>query len=90
MYWLNAFVHWLNVFGLVLNTIAAVVILVYPPQVTRYTAKGEGVFTLVGNVTEEGRRIGRLQQWMSRAGLVLLAVGFFCQLIAAIGDAVEA
>jgi hypothetical protein len=75
---------------LVLNTIAAVVMLIYPPQVRRYTAKGEGVFTLIGNATDEGRRIGHLQQWMSRAGLALLAAGFFCQLIAAISDAVLA
>jgi hypothetical protein len=84
--------HWLNVVGLVLNTLAAVVMLIYPPQVSvrLHTPKGEAVFTLTGNATEEGRRIGRLQQWMSRAGLALLVAGFLCQLIAAIGDAVLA
>jgi hypothetical protein len=61
--------YWLNIFGLVLNTIAAVLMSYFPPEAQRYTAEGAAV---------------TFKQRMAKAGPQLLIAGFACQLIAAI------
>jgi hypothetical protein len=62
--------HWLNLVGLVLNTIAAALMFYFPPAVQRYTAEGEAALTF--------------KQRMTKVGPQLLIAGFACQLIAAI------
>jgi hypothetical protein len=74
---------WLNVIGLGTNFVAAVLMCFYPPRVAQFTAKGEGFVTFVSGATEEGKRKGVRQQYLSRSAIGLLGLGFFLQLIAA-------
>ena len=74
---------WLNVAGLGLTTVAAMLMYFFPPAVISYTAKGEGAVTFVGNPSEEGKRIGIRQRRYSKAAILLLAIGFALQLVSA-------
>ena len=62
--------HWLNLVGLVLNTIAAVLMVYFPPAVQRLTNEGEAKIPF--------------KQKMAKIGPQLLLAGFGCQLIAAL------
>lgn len=75
---------WLNVVGLSVSTVAAIVIYYYPPRVQLFTKKGEPVFTWVANPTPQGVSRGALQSRLSRLSPILLALGFILQLVATI------
>jgi hypothetical protein len=73
----------LNVIGLVLATIAAVLMSFFPPRVRLYTEKGESFTQWTSDAKEEKRSLGMWQARLSKSGPVLLVVGFVLQLIAA-------
>jgi hypothetical protein len=76
--------QWLNVFGLVLNTAAAVLMFYFPPTVQHYTTEGAAEVIWRGKVSEKRRALGPWRRRMSRAGPQFLIAGFSCQLISAI------
>jgi hypothetical protein len=75
---------WLNVAGLVLNTLAAALMFFFPPMIGQYTEKGEGVVTWVSSATEEGKRKGVRQRRWSKTALIVLGLGFSLQLMSAL------
>jgi hypothetical protein len=75
--------RWLNIVGLVLNVIAAILLAFWPPRVQIYTEKGESPINFVGSPTFEGKRKATRQTWLFRLGPCFLGTGFFLQLIAA-------
>lgn len=74
----------LNVAGLFLSTLGAVLMFFFPPIATQLTDKGEPLVPWVGAATPNGRRKARLQWWLSRGSVLLLLGGFLLQLGAAI------
>lgn len=80
--WLATVAPHLNVAGLVLTTVAAVLLALYPPRVAQYTQKGERVVqvvTWVSTAQDVTLLRGRVQLWLSRLGPWILALGFVCQ-----------
>ena len=74
----------LNVIGLFIGLVAAILMYYCPPRVTQYTENGEPPINFVGNATGEGKRRGTWQLRLSRVAPCLLAVAFLLQLIAAL------
>ena len=75
----------LNVLGLVLTTVAAVLMYYYPPRnITQYTNEGEAQVQWVATATPQGRAKASRQARLSRAAPFLLAAGFVLQLVAAL------
>ena len=72
----------LNVTGLLIGLLAAVLMFYYPPRIMLYTEKGEAIITWTSNVTDEGKRQGKRQLWWSKAAPWFLALSFLLQLIA--------
>jgi hypothetical protein len=48
----------LNVIGLFIGLVAAILMYYFPPRVTLYTENGEPPINFVGNATGEGKRRG--------------------------------
>lgn len=74
----------MNVVGLFISTVAAVLMYYFPPRGVLYSETGEPVVTWVGDPTEEGMAKGRWQARISRLSPCLLALGFSLQLLAAL------
>ena len=74
----------LNLTGLFIGLVAAVLMYYFPPHVTLYTKEGAGHITLTNNITDDGKRKGKIQSYCSTAAPWLLALSFFLQLIAAL------
>lgn len=72
----------LNVAGLFFGLLAAILMYYFPPRVLLYTEKGEPEITWTGNATDEGKRRGKHQLWLSKAAPCFLATAFLLQLIA--------
>jgi hypothetical protein len=79
---MRTIVLFLNIGGLVIGLVAAILMARYPPRVLQITEKGEAPIAFVANPTEEGKRRGTRQQRLSEAAPWLLAVAFGLQLIA--------
>jgi hypothetical protein len=75
--------HWLNIFGLVLSTVAAFLMGWYPPRVLQYTEEGSGTITFTSQPTAKGKALGKRQAFFSKAAPWLLGIGFALQLAAA-------
>jgi len=73
----------LNVTGLFIGLVAAVLMYYFPARITLYTENGEPHITWISNTTDEGKRRGKQQMWLSKAAPWLLATSFLLQLIAA-------
>ena len=65
---------WLNVSGLVIGTIAAVLMFYFPPRLEIYTPEGARDFNWTTEPTEEGRRIAQRQAFWAKAAPVLLVL----------------
>lgn len=74
----------LNVAGLFIGLVAAILMYYFPPRVILYTEKGEPHVTWTSNATDEGKRRGKHQSRLSKAAPCLLAIAFILQLIAAL------
>lgn len=73
----------LNVAGLIVSTVAAVLMYYFPPRVQLVTEKGEPVVTWTSNARPEKQSLGKWQARLSKVGPAMLAVGFLMQLTAA-------
>ncbi len=71
----------LSAAGLLIGLVAAILMACYPPRVMQYTEKGEGHLALVVEATEEGKRWGKRQWWLSKVAPWLLALAFLLQFI---------
>jgi hypothetical protein len=49
------FAWWLNIAGLVVGMIAALLMFYFPPRIQAYTEKGEGDITFLSGPTEAGK-----------------------------------
>jgi hypothetical protein len=74
----------MNVLGLCIGVIAAVLMYYFPPRVIAYTENGAQVFTWTNEPTPEGKQHAAWQTRVSRAAPWLLALGFVLQLLAAL------
>ncbi len=72
----------LNLLGLILNAIGAVLLIFFPPIVRTYTKDGAPVVGWKGNPSARGQKLWLAQALLSRGGLVLLALGFCVQIYA--------
>jgi len=72
--------HITAVLGLLLGFVAAVLMYYFPARVIQFTGKGEGQITWVNNPTDEGKRKGRTQIFLSKTAPWLLAAAFLLQL----------
>lgn len=75
-----AIAAYLNVLGLLLTTVAALVMWAFPPRMRYYTDKGEPVVTWTDVAYPSQVIKGRFQARLSKVGPVLLACGFALQL----------
>jgi hypothetical protein len=73
----------LNVAGLSIATLAAVLMGFYPPRARMFGAKGEEYGQWVNNPNPKNVGRGKRQIFLSQSGPWLLAAGFLLQLIAA-------
>ena len=72
--------HSLNVAGLLIGFLAALLMAVFPPRVRQYTAQGAPIWSFTG---EPSRKLwGRFQCGISIAAPLLLGLAFLLQLIA--------
>ena len=76
-------VSFLNISGLLVGFVAAVLMYYFPPRITVYTEEGAPHVFWIGEATEEGRRKGKHQRGLSKAAPLLLATAFLLQLMAA-------
>jgi hypothetical protein len=67
--------------GLLIGVVAAILMACYPPRIRQYTEKGEGAVSFVANATEEGKRWGKRQQWLSAVAPRLLGLAFLIQFV---------
>ena len=72
----------LNVVGLFVGVVAACLMYYFPPRVTLYTEKGEPHVTWLSKETDEGKRRGKYQKWLSKAAPWILAASFLLQMVA--------
>jgi hypothetical protein len=70
----------LNVIGLVVGIIAALLMFFYPWRGVSYTAKGEAEVKWLANGAEKNIARGKTQIFLSKAAPWLLALGFMLQL----------
>jgi hypothetical protein len=77
------FAWWLNIAGLVVGMIAALLMFYFPPRIQAYTEKGEGSITFVSIPTEAGKRRGKRQVFLAKAAPIVLGLSFALQLFAA-------
>jgi hypothetical protein len=73
----------LNIGGLFFGALAAGLMYYFPPRLQVYTETGESVVTWTGAQTEKGKRLGKRQAVLAKAGPVLLGFAFFLQFVAA-------
>jgi len=73
----------LNVFGLIISTIAAAIMFYYPPRGRAFTEEGAEIGSFVNNPKPEYAALGKKQIIFGKVGPGLLGVGFFLQLLAA-------
>lgn len=77
-------VSWLlNVLGLIVSTIAAVIMFYYPPRVRAFTEEGSENISWINNPKPEYAPRGKRQIYFGKVGPGLLGIGFFLQLSAA-------
>jgi hypothetical protein len=76
----------MNITGLSLNLLAAVVMFYFPPRMGSYDKGGRQVFTWMTDPRRGKWRIGTWQVRLAGIGPVVLFVGFALQLLAAIGS----
>ncbi len=74
----------LNITGLLLNSVAAAMLLFFPPHVQQYTKDGAAIATWTSQSTDESRRRARWQLLLSRSGIGALLIGFLLQLVGAL------
>ena len=75
----------LNILGLVISTLSALLMYYYPPRdTTQYSDAGEPQFNWVGQKVEGGEAKAQLQRRLSVASPAFLAIGFALQLWAAL------
>jgi hypothetical protein len=72
----------LNLIGLLVALVAALLMYYFPPRLLQYTEKGEPVINWVANPDEKKKAIGRWQMRASKYAPLLLCLGFLIQLIA--------
>lgn len=74
----------LNIVGLTLSTVAAILMYWFPPSIIQFTDRGERQVQWTGPETLEGKKHYARQRCWSRVSVLLLALGFFLQLLAAL------
>lgn len=78
----------INVLGLALNAIGAVLLIVFTSPGLNVTETGEGLIGWINSPTPKQRAINlrryRIHKYGFKAGVVLLAVGYIFQLFAVI------
>jgi hypothetical protein len=74
----------LNLIGLLLALVAALLMYYFPPRLLQYTEKGEPIVNWFGNPDEKKKTIGRWQMRASKYAPILLSFAFLLQLIGAI------
>jgi hypothetical protein len=72
----------LNLTGLGIGLLAALIITFVPPSVRRYTKEGAGIFHFTVDPTKTTKMLGRIQWLLSYLGPALLVVSFLLQFIA--------
>jgi hypothetical protein len=70
--------------GLLIATVAAILMYYFPARPTLYTVDGQPIVQWLANQTPEGKRKGKVQLFLSKFALALLAVGFLVQLVGAL------
>ena len=73
----------LNLIGLAITTVAALLMWRYPPRVTYFTENGEVKVQWTSNADPAKSKLGVRQVRLSKLALFLLFLGFFLQLSAA-------
>jgi hypothetical protein len=74
----------LNLLGLIIATLGAVLMYWYPPIISQYTPDGRSIIPFAAEATEASKRLAKWQNIYSKSGPVLLALGFLSQLSALI------
>ncbi len=72
----------LNVAGLAISTVGALLIFYFPPRLLMVTDKGEKAITFVRNPDPASAALGKRQTRLSRFGPAMLALGFTVQMVA--------
>jgi len=75
---------WLNMFGLAVGMVAALLMYYFPPRVQIYTETGSGALTLTNQPTDKGKRVGKRQAFLAKAAPIALTLSFALQLSAAL------
>ena len=75
---------YLNVLGLVVTTLAASLMWLYPPRIAYYTEKGAPHIQWVNSSLPAKATIGKWQMRLSKTAPVLLCIGFALQLPSAV------
>jgi len=73
----------LNVFGLIVSTIAAAIMFYYPPRGRAFTEEGAEAGSWINNPKPEYAELGKRQTILGKFGPALLGIGFLFQLLAA-------
>ena len=73
----------LNVFGLFVGMIAALLMYYFPPRVQAYTEPGAKVFAWSTDPSEEGKRKAKHQMLLANAAPIVLGLSFALQFFAA-------
>jgi hypothetical protein len=73
--------HLFGIIGLIVNMVATVLLLVFPPTVSEYTAGGEPIVPWKGTASDAGKRKYRIRKDRYKFAIALLFLGFFLQLL---------
>jgi hypothetical protein len=73
--------HPVGVVGLIVNMLAVLLLLRYPPTVTQFTPDGRPVIGWAGAATDAGKRRHRIGKHGYKFAIALLFLGFFLQLL---------
>ena len=76
----------MNIIGLSLVTLAALIMWIYPPNVAQVTDEGAPLLGFTANPTRESVASARYQKLLRRLGPAFLVAGFGLQLWAALRD----
>jgi hypothetical protein len=73
--------HPIGIAGLIVNMIAVLLLLRFPPSVSQYTADGRPIIGWAGVATDGGKRRHLIRKHGYEFAIALLFLGFFLQLL---------
>ena len=81
--WMKVLSWCLNLFGLFVGMIAALLMYYFPPRVQAYTETGAMAFTWSTDPSEEGKRKAKHQMFLANTAPIVLRLSFVLQFFAA-------